>query len=55
MTHYRKRRSKDGSEKESALVVDDEPDVVYIVKTMLEAEGFEVLCANAGRNLLQDL
>ncbi|MEK7378391.1 MAG: response regulator, partial [Candidatus Binatota bacterium] len=34
--------------KRSALVVDDEPDIVHIVKTMLEAEGFEVLCANDG-------
>ena len=41
--------------KKIALVVDDEPDIVSIVKTMLEVEGYEVLCANAGRNLLQDL
>ena len=34
--------------KRTALVVDDEPDIVHIVKTMLEAEGFEVLCANDG-------
>ncbi|MEK7335031.1 MAG: response regulator, partial [Candidatus Binatota bacterium] len=34
--------------KRSALVVDDEPDIVHIVKTMLETEGFEVLCANDG-------
>ena len=34
--------------KRSALVVDDEPDIVHIVKTMLEAEGFEVLCASDG-------
>lgn len=32
----------------TALVVDDEPDIVGIVKKILEAEGFEVLCANDG-------
>lgn len=34
--------------KKTALVVDDEPDIVGIVKKMLEGEGFEVLCANDG-------
>ena len=34
--------------KKTALVVDDEPDIVNIVKTMLEGEGYEVLCANDG-------
>ena len=34
--------------KKTALVVDDEPDIVNIVKTMLEAQGYEVLCANDG-------
>ncbi|MBI2988554.1 MAG: response regulator [Deltaproteobacteria bacterium] len=32
----------------TALVVDDEPDIVRIVKTMLEGEGYEVWCANDG-------
>lgn len=34
--------------KKIALVVDDEPDIVSIVKTMLEVEGYEVLCASDG-------
>ncbi|TAJ96940.1 response regulator [bacterium] len=34
--------------KKTALVVDDEPDIVSIVKTMLEGEGYEVLCAGDG-------
>jgi len=34
--------------KKLVLVVDDEPDVVRIVKTMVEAEGYEVLCAYDG-------
>lgn len=34
--------------KKTALVVDDEQDIVSIVKTMLEGEGYEVLCASDG-------
>lgn len=34
--------------KRTALVVDDEPDIVGILKKMLEAEGYEVLCGNDG-------
>ncbi len=34
--------------KKTALVVDDEPDIVNIVKTMLEGEGYDVLCASDG-------
>ena len=34
--------------KKTALVVDDEPDIVNIVKTMLEGEGYDVSCASDG-------
>ena len=34
--------------KKTALVVDDEPDIIGIVKTILEGEGFEVTGANDG-------
>ena len=34
--------------KKTVLVVDDEQDIVSIVKTMLEGEGYEVWCANDG-------
>lgn len=34
--------------KKTALVVDDEPDIVNIVKTILGGEGYDVLCAGDG-------
>jgi len=34
------------------LVVDDEPDVLVIVKTMLEAKGIEVLTAANAQDAL---
>lgn len=34
--------------KKLLLVVDDEPDIVKILKTMLEGEGHEVMCGNDG-------
>lgn len=34
--------------KKTVLVVDDEPDIVSIVKGMLEGEGYDVLCAGDG-------
>jgi len=41
--------------KKLVLVVDDEPDVVRIVKTMVEAEGYEVLCAYDGLEVFPQL
>lgn len=35
------------------LTVDDDPDVLYTVKTILEREGFEVTTANGGAEALE--
>jgi CheY-like chemotaxis protein len=37
------------------LVVDDEPDVTYLVKEMLGREGFEVEEANSGEEALEKI
>ncbi|MBD3171972.1 response regulator [Candidatus Bathyarchaeota archaeon] len=37
------------------LVVDDEPDVLLLVKTQLESEGFQVYTAESGREALEFL
>lgn len=39
--------------RKTAVVVDDEPDIVKIVQTMLEGEGFEVWSANDGLEALK--
>jgi DNA-binding response OmpR family regulator len=36
------------------LVVDDEPDVVMIIKTTLQAEGYDVASATSGRDALEE-
>lgn len=36
------------------LVVDDEPDVVMIIKTTLQAEGYDVASATSGRDALDE-
>lgn len=36
------------------LVVDDEPDVVMIIKTTLQAEGYDVVSANNGKDALEE-
>ena len=41
--------------KHKIMIVDDEPDVVDAVRTMLEAEGYEVLSAYSGKECLQKL
>lgn len=38
--------------KKTIMVVDDNPDIVTIVKTILEGKGFEVLSASSGQELL---
>jgi CheY-like chemotaxis protein len=37
------------------MVVDDEPDVTFLVKEMLGREGFSVVEANSGREALKKL
>jgi CheY-like chemotaxis protein len=34
------------------MVVDDNPDIITIVKTILEGKGFQVLSASSGQELL---
>lgn len=41
--------------KKSVLVVDDEPDLVRIVKTILEGQGYEVQCAYDGLEVFRCL
>lgn len=36
------------NEKKKILVVDDELDIAFILKKMLEGEGYEVICVNNG-------
>jgi CheY-like chemotaxis protein len=36
----------------SIMVVDDNPDIITIVKTILEGKGYQVLSASSGQELL---
>jgi two-component system alkaline phosphatase synthesis response regulator PhoP len=38
--------------KKTIIVVDDNPDIITIVKTILEGKGFNVLSASSGQELL---
>jgi two-component system alkaline phosphatase synthesis response regulator PhoP len=38
--------------KKTIMVVDDNPDIITIVKTILEGKGFNVLSASSGQELL---
>jgi CheY-like chemotaxis protein len=37
------------------MVVDDEPDIVYVVRSILEKAGYEVVGANSGEEALDRL
>jgi len=41
--------------KKTIMVVDDHPDLVEIVRTMLEAKGYNVMCASSGQQLFAGL
>ena len=41
--------------KSTIMVVDDNPDLVEIVRITLEAKGFNVRCANSGKELFTGL
>ena len=41
--------------KRTITVVDDNPDIVTIVKTILEGKGYEVVCASSGQELFNGL
>jgi len=41
--------------KSTIMVVDDNPEIVAIVRTMLEEDGFNVRCAYSGKELFADL
>jgi CheY-like chemotaxis protein len=45
----------DRSNGKTIIVVDDNPDIVNIVKTILEGKGYNVLCAYSGAELLTKL
>jgi len=38
--------------KKTIMVVDDNPDIITIVKTILEGKGYQVLSASSGQELL---
>ncbi|MFQ5684263.1 MAG: response regulator [Candidatus Binatia bacterium] len=42
-------------EKKTVVVVDDNPDIIAIVKTILEGKGYDVVGANSGQELLTHL
>ena len=41
--------------KTTIMVVDDNPDLVEVVRVMLEAKGYNVMCSNSGKELLAGL
>jgi CheY-like chemotaxis protein len=41
--------------KKTIMVVDDNPDIITIVRTILEGKGYGVLSANSGMELLNQL
>ena len=43
------------AEKKTIMVVDDNPDIITIVKTILEGKGYNVLSAVSGPELLSHL
>ena len=47
--------SRDHSQKQTIVVVDDDPDLVTILKLILEHNGFNVICAYSGRQLFSTL
>jgi CheY-like chemotaxis protein len=45
----------DKSSAKTIIVVDDNPDIVNIVKTILEGKGYNVMCAYSGAELFTRL
>lgn len=45
----------DKSSAKTIIVVDDNPDIVNIVKTILEGKGYDVMCAYSGAELFTKL
>jgi CheY-like chemotaxis protein len=43
------------AEEKMVLVVDDEPEIVFFLKTVLEDQGFQVMTACNGREALENL
>ena len=41
--------------KRKVLIVDDEPDVTFLLSTVLEFNGFEVKITNTGKDALKEL
>ncbi|MFQ5887419.1 MAG: PleD family two-component system response regulator [Candidatus Hydrothermarchaeales archaeon] len=37
------------------MLVDDEPDIIFTTKTMLEREGYEVVTARSGKECLDNI
>ncbi len=47
--------SRNHSQKQTIAVVDDDPDLVTILRLILEHNGYNVLCAYSGRQLFSAL
>ena len=47
--------SRNHSQKQTIVVVDDDPDLVTILKLILEHNGYNVICAYSGRQLFSAL
>jgi len=41
--------SMDSDSKKTIMVVDDNPDIITIIKTILEGKGYNVISASSGR------
>lgn len=48
-----KEQTMTGSAKRKVLIIDDDNDYCWILKTLLEAEGYEVCCAMTGSEGLE--
>lgn len=41
--------------KKTIIVVDDNPDIITIVKTILEGKGYNVMCATSGEEMFTSM
>ncbi|RLC32439.1 two-component system response regulator [Candidatus Woesebacteria bacterium] len=55
MLIYRKKVIKMADKKKKILHVDDEPDTLEVVKTILEKEGYEVDSVSSGKDALKEI
>jgi putative two-component system response regulator len=51
----KKKKTKKQDEKKKILAIDDDPDILVSVGTILEKSGYEVICAEGGRQAIDYL